>query len=160
MRSRVLIVEDNIDTARLMEKVLRLDHDVVICHDAEKGARHLLSGEVFNLVICDINLPGRDGISFFEDMKLMGNGLEKRFVFTTAAPVSTVSKTGAVYLQKPFRFAELKALVAAQIEIHSANDRGEDGVSDAVKTKVEEDVNTDDLALDDLEDVHFDGIDF
>ncbi len=151
MRSRVLIVEDNIDTARLMEKVLRLDHDVVVCHDAEEGARHLLSGEVFHLIMCDISLPGRDGISLYEDMKLMGNGLEERFVFTTAAPVAKVKQTGAVFLQKPFRFADLKALVASQIEFF--------GGVDEPPEKVEEEVNTDDLAIEDL-DVHFDGIDF
>ena len=149
MRSRVLIVEDNLDTARLMEKALRLDYDVVACHDAEEAASHLLSGEMFHVVVCDINLPGRDGLSLYEDMKLMGNGFDARFIFSSSAQRSTLEEIGAEYLQKPFRFGELRALVATKIESLALGSDDED--EDAAPSSDDDD--------DSFDDIHFDGLD-
>lgn len=162
MRSRILVVEDNLDTARLIDKALSLDYDVVVCHEAEEAARHLLSGETFHVIICDINLPGRDGISLFEDMKVMGDDLEKRFIFSSSADRSTIEKTGAAFLQKPFRFADLKELVAKKIEEDAKVGAQKAGVpKDVLETpaNVPASVDVDDLDIEGLDNIHFDGLD-
>ncbi len=162
MRNRILVVEDNVDTARLMEKALGLDYDVVVCHDAEEGARHLLSGETFHVIVCDFHLPGRDGISLFQDMKLMGDNLEGRFVFTSSSARETVEPTGADFLQKPFRFADLKTLVAKTIEANAVESAKGAGVPEdllAAPPQSPAKVDVDDLDIEGLDDIHFDGLD-
>ena len=62
MSSRILIVEDEVQLARLME--LELDHEgyaVKVSHNGRE-ALELLKEEEFDLVLLDIMLPEMDGI--------------------------------------------------------------------------------------------------
>lgn len=72
---RVLLVEDDVWNAKLMDSILskRVDH-LEIFDSAEKAIEHLKSsGKGVDLILTDISLPGMDGIEFFKcvmEMKL------------------------------------------------------------------------------------------
>jgi CheY-like chemotaxis protein len=64
-RQNILVVEDNENTQRLLETILRSSgYDVTLAPDAEEGLRILGGESTVNLVLLDLFLPGADGIQF------------------------------------------------------------------------------------------------
>jgi two-component system, chemotaxis family, CheB/CheR fusion protein len=58
---RVLIIEDNVDSARSLCEVLKLEkHEVEVCHDGPAGIAQARSF-MPDIVFCDIGLPEMDG---------------------------------------------------------------------------------------------------
>jgi len=64
-KQTILVVEDNENTRRLLETILRAaGHEVILAPDAEEGLR-ILEGEApVDLVVLDLFLPGADGMQF------------------------------------------------------------------------------------------------
>jgi CheY-like chemotaxis protein len=64
-KQTILVVEDNENTRRLLETILRsAGYDVTLAPDAEEGLR-ILEGEApVDLVLLDLFLPGADGMQF------------------------------------------------------------------------------------------------
>ena len=63
-RQNILVVEDNENTRRLLETILRSNgYDVTPAPDAEEGLRILAEASI-DLVLLDLFLPGADGIQF------------------------------------------------------------------------------------------------
>jgi two-component system cell cycle response regulator DivK len=59
--SRIVIIEDNPQSARLAEKILRRDgHDVVLAQDGEDGLIKVFETKP-DLVLVDLGLPDIDG---------------------------------------------------------------------------------------------------
>lgn len=69
---RILLVEDNSDHRELMGLALT-GHDstweVEAVESGDEALRHLLGGEVFDLVFLDYSLPGRDGLEVLEEIR-------------------------------------------------------------------------------------------
>jgi two-component system OmpR family response regulator len=113
---RIVIVEDNIGVAKGIAYVLRdAGHAVDLVHDGD-AADAFLRDDGADLIILDIDLPGRDGISILRDMRARG---DQRPVLMLTAKSEMSDKvigldTGADdYLVKPFDMAELSARVRA-----------------------------------------------
>jgi DNA-binding response OmpR family regulator len=63
-KQNILVVEDNENTRRLLETILRSSgYEVTPAPDAEEGLR-ILQEETVDLVLLDLFLPGADGIQF------------------------------------------------------------------------------------------------
>ena len=64
-KQNILVVEDNENTRRLLETILRSSgYEVILAPDAEEGLRVLQSDALIDLVLLDLFLPGKDGIQF------------------------------------------------------------------------------------------------
>jgi CheY-like chemotaxis protein len=62
---QILVVEDNENTRRLLETILRsAGHEVILAPDAEEGLRVLEGEGPIDLVLLDLFLPGADGMQF------------------------------------------------------------------------------------------------
>lgn len=66
--SRILIVEDNADTASLYQRVLR-QQDYIIA-DHPETAMQLLAEKLFDLVILDLHLHSDSGMAVLEYIRL------------------------------------------------------------------------------------------
>ncbi len=69
--SRILIIEDNIEQARLMEVILQRDErafSVEIVNNAELGLKRLQT-EPFHAVVLDYSLPTLNGLETLQEMK-------------------------------------------------------------------------------------------
>ena len=111
---RVLIIEDDEKTARAIASGLEAaGFPAKMAHTGEEGF-FLLNAEVFDLVVLDWMLPGRDGIEILKTIRARG----------TKTPVILLTARDAVedrvlglesgaddYLVKPFAFAELLARI-------------------------------------------------
>ena len=64
-KQNILVVEDNENTRRLLETILRgAGYEVTPAPDAEEGLRVLHGDAPVDLVLLDLFLPGADGIQF------------------------------------------------------------------------------------------------
>jgi len=113
---RILVVEDETKVARALEKGLTEEHyEVVVATTGEDGF-FKVSAEVFDLVILDLMLPGRDGIEILGTMRKRGL-LTPVLVLTARDSVEDRVRgldCGADdYLVKPFAFSELLARIRA-----------------------------------------------
>ena len=111
---RILIVEDEIKTANYLKKGL-MEHSftVDIVSDGEDGL-HLASTESYNLIVLDVMLPKRSGLSIIKELRAAGN--EVPIIFLSARDtvhdrVHGLELGADDYLVKPFAFSELLARI-------------------------------------------------
>jgi len=113
---KILIVEDEHRIATTLKKGLELEHYTVdTAFDGQEGY-DLASSEDYDLIILDLMLPFKDGLSICADLRKEGNHTP---VLMLTAKSQVEDKilgldTGADdYLAKPFSFDELLARVKA-----------------------------------------------
>jgi signal transduction histidine kinase/ActR/RegA family two-component response regulator len=119
--SRVLVVEDEPTVARLIADVLQDEgFSVAVLLDSQE-ALHRAEAESFDLVICDMKMPGLDGQRFFQRLAASGHPLSQSFLFVTGdviapATLAFLERHGLPHLAKPFRVEELTARVRQVLE--------------------------------------------
>ena len=135
---RILVVDDDTAVRGAIKMVLEQDgHDVTVAENGRAGVAAVEAG-VFDLVICDIFMPGMDGIetihAFHQHHPRMPVIAMSGFMFRdgqTPAPdyLSLSTKLGAAYsLRKPFRPQELlKAVRQCIANVKSDSDLKEAG---------------------------------
>ncbi len=113
---RIVVVEDNRSLAKGIAYRLKDDgHAVDVLHHGD-DANPFLAQETADVVILDINLPGKSGIDILRDMRLAG---DSRPVVLLTARSSTAERVAGLdagaddYLAKPFAMDELAARVRA-----------------------------------------------
>lgn len=109
---RALVVEDEPTVAQLISDVLQDEGfrvDIVLNgREAQMQAKR----EEFDLVICDMKMPGFDGAQFYRALVREENPLQQRFLFVTGDVLGAhtqqfLEQTGIPYVAKPFRVEEL-----------------------------------------------------
>ncbi len=113
---RALVVEDDAAIRRFLKKGLREASFAVDVADDGSVGYEMACVERYDIIILDLMLPGRDGLSILKDLRSSGN----------VTPVICLTARDAVedrvegldlgaddYLSKPFSFAELLARIRA-----------------------------------------------
>jgi two-component system OmpR family response regulator len=113
---RVLVIEDDAETARYVVRALReAGHDAGSQDNGRDGLRVALS-ERWDVLIVDRMLPQVDGLEVVESLRRDGS-LASILILTTLGGVDDrvrgLNAGADDYLVKPFSFAELLARVAA-----------------------------------------------
>jgi two-component system, NtrC family, nitrogen regulation response regulator NtrX len=71
-KANLLIVDDETNTLASLSRAFRLaGHEVTVCDNAAK-ALELAKTQDFDLIFSDVVMPGKDGLSFLEDLKSQG----------------------------------------------------------------------------------------
>jgi len=113
---KILLVEDDRQTADYIAKGLREHGHVVDKTDNGRDGLYMATGEAYDVMIVDRNLPKMDGLSLVKAAR--GSGTRTPVLFLTTMGgvddrVEGLEAGGDDYLTKPFAFAELLARVAA-----------------------------------------------
>jgi len=113
---RILVVEDNKKTAAFISKALKAEGFAVdMLHDGDE-ALSAIATTPFDVVVLDIMLPGRDGLSVVRQLRARNN---KTPVLLLSARGETNERVEGLnagaddYLAKPFALEELIARVRA-----------------------------------------------
>lgn len=115
---RILLIEDEIKLAQaIQQSLVALQYQVVIAASGEEGF-FLASNEVFDLLILDLNLPGRDGLEILQSLR--ARGWHTPVLILTARDalddrVAGLDGGADDYLVKPFAFPELHARLRALV---------------------------------------------
>ncbi len=123
--TRVLVVEDEPTVARLIADVLEdegLHVDVLL---DGREALDRAAREPFDLVICDMKMPGLDGQNFYRSLARSRNPLQERFLFVTGDVIAQqtqefLERNRLPHVAKPFRVEELTEIVFSLLDNQSA----------------------------------------
>jgi CheY-like chemotaxis protein len=117
----VLVVEDEPTVARLIADVFEdegMQVDVLLDgrEELDRAAR-----ESYDLVICDMKMPGLDGQRFYRSLERNGNPLRERFLFVTGDVMAAQTREFLIrnrlpHVAKPFRVEELTEKVHAVLQ--------------------------------------------
>jgi CheY-like chemotaxis protein/two-component sensor histidine kinase len=116
-RGRILVVDDDPLVGRSIARLLA-DHDVVVATDADAAMSALHDGDAsFDLVLCDVVMPGRDGPSLYGRVMAEHLDAASRFVFMSAGVPSGALRgvEGVALLAKPLDVPALCALVERRV---------------------------------------------
>jgi CheY-like chemotaxis protein/anti-sigma regulatory factor (Ser/Thr protein kinase) len=119
--TRVLVVEDEPTVARLIADVLEDEGMRVDVLLDGRVALDLAARESYDLVICDMKMPGLDGQHFYKSLERTGNQLRERFLFVTGDVMGAqtrefLERNRLPHLAKPFRVEELTEKVHAVLQ--------------------------------------------
>ena len=112
---KALIIDDDFAVRLSMRRYLeRFGWQVEELSDGASGASRVLA-EAWDVVICDLRVPGRSGIEVYDQVAAANPALAQRFVLISGDTASSEvrafrERTGVVVLEKPF---ELRILGAA-----------------------------------------------
>ncbi|MCR5836364.1 MAG: response regulator transcription factor [Lachnospiraceae bacterium] len=126
---RILIIEDEKSLADLVADRLRKERYIVdVFNDGDEGAYNAVSG-IYDLILLDIMLPGKDGIEILKEIKKSGVA-SKTIMMTAKGELEDKLlgfKEGANdYIPKPFHIDELVARVNAQLRIENTADNSKE----------------------------------
>ncbi len=114
--ARVLVVEDEPTVGGLIADVLRDEGMRVDVLRDGHAALARAEYETYDLVICDLRMPGMDGKKFFHSLGQRHNPLQEHVLFVTGDAVAPgtqefLERHGLPYVAKPFRAEELSRAV-------------------------------------------------
>jgi CheY-like chemotaxis protein/anti-sigma regulatory factor (Ser/Thr protein kinase) len=103
---RVLVVDDEALIGRALARILSKE-EVVTIEDARKALALLEQAPAFDVVLCDLMMPGLSGAEFYRAACRARPELEERFVFMTGGAFTDVGNDflesmGGRVLYKPF----------------------------------------------------------
>lgn len=141
---KILLVEDERKVANLIKKGFEEEGLMVDIAEDGETALEKVSADVYDLIILDIMLPGKDGIEVLKEIR--AKGIMKPIMMLTAKDTTTDKVLGLDagaddYITKPFVFEELLARVRALLRRGHAIEKAQpiqihDLVIDPVTRKV------------------------
>lgn len=122
MMQKIMIIDDEVDILRMLERYFRLNGYQVITAEGAEYALKKLSQQP-DLILLDINMPGMNGISLCENIR---DFVTCPILFLTANTEETdkikgFSAGGDDYIVKPFSVDELGARVSAHLRREMRN---------------------------------------
>ncbi len=142
IKKKILIVDDNPRNIQIVGNIL-MKEDVNIAY-ATEGAKalELTKTNNFDLILLDIMMPGMDGFSVCEQLRLQKATADVPIIFLTAKTDAESIIKGFMagandYLTKPFNSAELTARVKTHLDLFTKQ-KQLDELNQSLETKVEE----------------------
>lgn len=114
---RILVIDDEVTLIRAYRRLLGRQHDVVAAYGGEEALAILACDQGFDLILCDLMMPGTDGVAVYEEVERLHPELLERMVFSSGAPTSARAQSflrhpEIVFLDKPISGEALKQFVA------------------------------------------------
>jgi CheY-like chemotaxis protein len=110
-RARVLVIDDEPALLDALGWILE-DFEVTLHTDAREGLRVHLA-EAFDVILCDLMMPGFGGLEFHARLTAERPGDEDRIVFMSGGPLPP--GVAAACLSKPFGARAVRQLVEERV---------------------------------------------
>jgi PAS domain S-box-containing protein len=114
-RGKILVVDDEVSVARTLKALLENEHDLVLAENGPEALAAIAAapGAGFDVIMCDLMMPGMSGMELFETVRRQHPGLEQRMVFMTGGvSMDRAREFLATCLnltfEKPFDFTSLR----------------------------------------------------
>ena len=119
-KPRVLVIDDNADICAYATVLLNSEYDVIVASNGEEGLKKAIR-EVPDIVVCDVMMPGMDGLECCKRLKNDGITSHIPIILLTAKTLDKYRVEGYMYgvdayLTKPFSGMVLKARIKNLIE--------------------------------------------
>jgi len=119
-RGRLLVVDDDAKVARSLALMLRDDHDVEVSVEPGMVAARIVAGERFDVIVCDLMMPGMTGMDFYAAVAEGAPDQAKRIVFVTGgaftpAARAFIDRVDNTFVDKPYEMHVIKAALAVHL---------------------------------------------
>jgi CheY-like chemotaxis protein len=116
-RARVLVVDDEPHVTSSLSRVLSGEHEVATANSAHDALRMLGKDRGFDVILCDVMMPGMTGIDLYTELARSAPEVTGRVVFMTGGAftpraVSFLQGVPNPTLGKPLNLDELRVLIA------------------------------------------------
>lgn len=117
-KNKILIVDDNPETIKILGEALKQSYDVIIATNGEK-ALAMVEEAPPDLILLDIEMPNMDGYEVCRRIKSNGHTHHIPIIFISAVDDETKGfDLGAVdYIVKPFNMAAVNARVLTHLNL-------------------------------------------
>ena len=118
--STLLLIDDNLDILNYLTDILSDSYNIIQSHDGDSGFE-TASSLVPDLIISDVMMPGKDGITLCKELKSQVTTSHIPIILLTAktSSISEIEglKTGADdYIAKPFNSKVIKARISSLLK--------------------------------------------
>jgi signal transduction histidine kinase/CheY-like chemotaxis protein len=120
-RAAILVVDDERAIAASLADALADQHDVTTCNSVAEAKALLKAGARFELVLCDVVMPGEEGPALLAYLREQHPALASRFVFMTGGASLPIAErlraeTECPQLEKPFELPGLRVLIQQMLD--------------------------------------------
>lgn len=114
--AKILIVDDEIFITQVLQRALDKEGYFSQAAEDAQQALTLLAASPFDLILCDLELPGMSGIEFFRKLVDLQPSMGDRFLFMTGEMLDPnvedfMSAQHIPLLRKPFDLQEFLLMV-------------------------------------------------
>ncbi|QRN96079.1 PAS domain S-box protein [Archangium violaceum] len=115
-RARILVVDDEPYVTRALQRSLTPEHEVATVNGARAALKMLDGGSRFDLILCDVMMPGMTGMDLYAELNRFAPDQAQRVVFMTGGAftpraLSFLQEVPNAKLSKPLDLRQLRALV-------------------------------------------------
>jgi CheY-like chemotaxis protein len=114
---RVLVIDDDEMVGKALGRVLQ-PFEVTFAKSVAEALACIRAEGEFSAIVCDMLMPGMNGMKFYQELARSLPGLERTIVFLTGHRTSPdvaefLENVSNVCLDKPFDILALKAAIAS-----------------------------------------------
>lgn len=116
--SNILVIDDEPSLIQVITRLLRRhQYQVETATSGDEGLQ-MVGQKAYDLIICDLRMPGMSGIEFYEALSAQFPESAQRIIFTTgdvvnASTLQFFHSHNLTYLAKPFELNELLHLITS-----------------------------------------------
>ncbi|HEU4385137.1 MAG TPA: response regulator [Anaeromyxobacteraceae bacterium] len=119
-RGRILVVDDEPRMGRALQRLLAPSHDVEVAQGAREALGLIAGGAGFDVVLCDLMMPGMNGMELHAELGRTAPEVAARMVFMTGGAYTDAAQRFLASvpnrrLEKPFKPEVLEALIAEML---------------------------------------------
>ena len=120
-RARILCVDDEPALGLALRRALVAEHDVILLTSAAEAIERVKGGERFDLLLCDLMMPGMNGIDFHASIEGLAPDLAPRIVFLSGGAHTPRAReffesVSNPCLDKPIGLDELRQAIASILD--------------------------------------------
>jgi signal transduction histidine kinase len=124
---RVLVVDDDRLVLESICRALHREHDTIGVTHAREALELIQSGEHFDLIVCDLAMPGGSGVDLHDQLRRLAPGLAEGMIFISGGGFhpevdAFFSRTSNERIDKPFSPAALADLISRRLRAAESTD--------------------------------------
>ncbi|EPX60350.1 hypothetical protein D187_001837 [Cystobacter fuscus DSM 2262] len=115
-KGRVLVVDDEPMIGTAIRRTLQREHEVVTLTSAREAFARLMSGEHFDVILCDVMMPEMSGVDLHQQLAQHLPALAEQLIFLSGGAFTPkarefLAQVGNRRVDKPFSARELRDMV-------------------------------------------------
>jgi CheY-like chemotaxis protein len=119
-RGRVLVIDDEPLLGAAMNRSLSAEHDVTTLESGREALRHIVAGESFDVILCDLMMPHMSGMEFHAELARTAPRQAERTIFVTGGAFDPTARdfldrVGLPRMEKPVDVQALRALIRTML---------------------------------------------
>ena len=120
-RKRIVVIDDEKRYAESLRLLLGYDHDVALATSAELALELLAEDPAFDVIVCDLMMPGKTGMDLHAELEVSAPPLIDRMIFLTGGATTDrarefLARPDIRHLEKPVELPTLEAMISEVVE--------------------------------------------